>query len=455
MNLRKLLVDLLQVSSILVCVVVSLLTHDLYHSVSSGQSVYFLLGIFFALLVVVLATGCIRPAWHDVLLGTCFASSFAVWIWYVVLNGAISSSPRIFGLSLRPLHMVGFAIFLALVFHKVGRLDRIGRSLVVACILFVATPLVSSAIRAEKMSWPLPQRMQDAESTSLRATLFVLFDELDGRSAKPLVQDLSQLGLEVQFKTVPSVGDATAKTIPAMFAGVDFSSAKPCGLTAICSKGNVLDFGKIEVTLNDVDVIGLYHPYCAMKGLRYCARVPFSLDFFDASRWRCGAGRLLTTKPDGSECLKFSKQVWADFIDRIELALWNAPIWKRGGFLFAHLPYPHPPGNSPDGQLWSDYGTNVARARKTLTGMVNRLHENGIQDISIVVFSDHPLRVDYWCTTNLYKGKCGNLPPDNDTSTPLIVATTGGKKNLDMISSNGDIFKLAAQLVTRGPAAAP
>lgn len=412
---------------------------DVYHDVDSGHSVYtLLLGMFVALAAL---AGAMRR-WQATRLAV--AAAVCTWIWYALLQGNVAG-PKLGDQVLRPWHIALLALPLTWLSLAIPPdiWARLRLALLAGATLFVASPPFLAAARAEDRHWPVRSAAPQAHAGAARqATLFVLLDELNSNAIAGIVGDLQQAGLQVQSKAVASVGSATAKTIPAMWTGLNFDEAKSCGFTTICSGSNALDFSRVTASFANIDVVGMYHPYCAMQGLRYCSRSAFSLGLFDATRWSCGLRHMLRQATKGSECTDLARAAWGAFIARVEAALWAAPIWQQGGFLYAHLPYPHPPGGSAEGTLRQDYSANVERARATVKGMIGRLQATGIRDIRIVIFSDHPLRIQYWCGTNTYQGRCADAEAHRDALTPLIVGSTSGAVDLDRMQTNGQVFEL-------------
>ena len=322
---------------------------------------------------------------------------------------------------------------------------RARRVLVMGCVLFMTSQLVFSALRAPWLVWP-PVGQAAQEDSRRTATVFLLLDELNAKSAEPLVELLRRQGLTVRAKPIATVGDSTRKVIPEMFSGLRFEQAKPCGTTAICGVSNVLDFARISASRPDVDVVGFFHPYCAIRGLRTCERLPIRLTLLDADRWLCAMWRRtgIPTDLPASRCNGVYNRAWADLLRETIDALWRAPVWREGGFLFAHVPLPHPPGADVDGSLQSHYQDNVNRAILLVADMLPRVHASGLE-LRLVIFSDHPLRQVYWCTHHIPYATSGCAPHEafQDEQVPLIIA---GERlpALEAITTNAQVFNLAA-----------
>ncbi len=322
---------------------------------------------------------------------------------------------------------------------------RWSRAIATACVVFASSPVIYSMIHAPRFEWP---PVSDGSPGPRRtATLFLLLDEMNASSAAPLVDVLRARGLDVASRAIATVGYSTGKVVPEMFSGQRFDEAKPCSLTAICSASQVLDFGRITASRPDIDVVGFFHPYCAIQGLRWCERVAIRSALLDPERWRCAIWRRtgLPTDLPPAKCRGRYSHFWEALIRDTIDALWRAPIWREGGLLFAHLPLPHPPGADPGGSLDSHYRHNLERAARLLDAMLVRARDADME-LRVVIFSDHPLRQAQWCSDyDAYVDMgCKPEPALHDERVPLIVA---GKRlpNLDDITSNAQVFRLAAR----------
>lgn len=318
--------------------------------------------------------------------------------------------------------------------------------------LFVGSGPVLGALRTRDVAWPPGFQASDAAGDAGRvATIVFLLDELNARSAGPIADVLRQQGLKVDIKAVPSVGDSTARVLPAMFTGQLFQQARPCGLSTICSPDLALNFSHISATRPDIDVVGFYHPYCAITGLRSCVRTAVELAAFNPSRWQCGLWRRFgwPLGVDANSCRASAVGVWGRLTDQVLASVSQAPALTRGGVLFAHLPLPHPPGHSDDGTLAQHYDANLQRAASAVGQTLHKAAGNGLA-LRVLIFSDHPLRQPAWCRgyPGFFSGPCAPVDRLLDDKVPLIVAgaTT---PDLGAHSSNLNVFALMAGWVKR------
>lgn len=328
----------------------------------------------------------------------------------------------------------------------------------VACVstfLFVASQPIVAGMRAQSVLWPehsaTPPIAASSDNKNKKAiTVFLLLDELNAKAAAPIVAALSNTVRAVRFKELTPIDDATVKVVPAMFAGVPFPNAKPCGFETICSGASVLDFSRIIASRPDIDVVGFYHPYCAIRGLRSCAHLAPTSPVMDGGRWWCAALRRsawLLVDLEGSsadrECSRLTGAVWADMVAGVEQAIAAAPVWEKGGFLYAHIPLPHPPGIEAGGPLDQHYLANLKRATRLVERIVSDLAREPSTRFTIVIFSDHPLRAAAWCGSKQYRHNgCPLKPEFVDNKVPLIVAGEVPAA-FDEIQNNREIFRLA------------
>ncbi len=319
---------------------------------------------------------------------------------------------------------------------------RIRRTVMTGAILFWCSQVVLVWLFAPRLEWP--PRPLSGEARRDGITVFLLLDEMNAKLAPAFVDTLREEGLEVAQRRMKAVGPNTLNVVPQMFSGLPFDMAKACWTTAICSSGNVLDFARITASRNDIDVVGFYHPYCAMKGLRSCSSLELSvLQMLDPQRWRCAvADRLrLGGLWRGMDCGPAQLRGWDGLVSRMLESLWAIPVWTQGGLLFAHLPLPHPPGSTPQATLQRHYLDNAERARAVVREMARRARASG-REFHFVIFSDHPLRQSQWCRNRLYAGSgCADNPQFEDDAVPLIVAGSH-LPDLSKYDSNGFIFDL-------------
>ena len=376
---------------------------------------------------------------------------WTVWIWVVPMRGT-SISGRLTDASVAEATIA--AVFLGglawLAFSE-RQWSKVRPAMLLAMSLFVLSQPLLGRLSSPSLFWP--ERIVPDTSpsvTSMRApdgtnVLILLLDELNARQGAELAAVLAAHGMAVSQKAITPVADSTAKVIPQLWTGTPFADPKPCSFTAICSEGHALDFAKVSASRADIDVVGFYHPYCAMRGLRWCRRVSQALPIGQAGRWHCAmASRLGLSKSAG--CQATQNDPFLSLRSETLDAFWQAPFWRQGGLFFAHLPLPHPPGAKHGGTLAQDYKANLDLASDLLGKVVDRGRAAGLARLRVIVFSDHPLRQALWCGKPPYSEQgCEPQAALKDQKVPLIVATLGaGPVDLRSIESNAQVFELAS-----------
>lgn len=307
--------------------------------------------------------------------------------------------------------------------------------------LIVISPIFVGLWLGKPVMWLAKDSGQYPAKT---ATIVLLFDEMNARNSLGLQEMLVQRGMKVAFKPLDPVHYSTTEAVPAIFTGRDFASAQACGLSVVCAENSVLDFSKVTVQRNDVDVVGFHHPYCSIQGLRSCQRFTTEITVWDAARWGCSAQRLLGVYMGwGTDfCKDRGRASWMYLQDQVSAGLLLAPTLKDGGVLYAHLPFPHPPAKGA-GTLAAQYTRNVLRAEDVLGRLLDRMAENGVEP-RILIFSDHPLRQAMYCLneTAQFEAPCVVAPQLVDSKVPLIVASRTALPSIEYVESNRQIFEV-------------
>lgn len=315
---------------------------------------------------------------------------------------------------------------------------RLMRAVALSCVVFVALPFVWRSIGAAPRVWIGPV---DPAAHGARATIFLLFDEMGAMAARPIADDLRAAGLNVREDALAAAGENTMNVIPALFSGLEFGRARPCGIATLCSGTHALDFSRITVQRDDVDVTGLLVPYCDIRGLRSCFDLPLPHEFGSAYRSLAifHLRRLGLPPPSWLEPLPAPPDLKATLLRQQLSAIDRSRVWTDGGILYAHLPLPHPPGLESTGSLDDEYASNIERSRALVREWVARASARFGGAFSIIVTSDHPLR-DYWCTSGAYRGDaCRLREAFRSTQVPLIVASPGAVSTRP-VSNNRDVF---------------
>lgn len=315
--------------------------------------------------------------------------------------------------------------------------------------LCVAALLFSSASPVLGHMFSADVRLLPATGADQRLpTLWLLLDETSAGAGEQLTQAIRSQGLYVSWSAVQSGGENTLDVIPSLVARRSFGTdAAPCGPTVLCSKREALDFSRVDVGRSGVDIVGVYHPYCAMRGWRSCAkehtiRQSWTQQLADL---RCAGARWLGTE---ATCLRsLAAHDLAVRAHAIQ-AMQDAPFWQQGGDLLVHILLPHMPATEhPQPSLGAAYEANLATAVSLLHEFAHRL-QTTFPDFRLVVFSDHPLRAIDRCNA-AYSGDCER--PEKYIEpflVPLIVASPAPLR-LQFPQSNLTVFDLPLAGTTR------
>jgi len=442
--------DVIATSVVLSSVAIELALRELYYHLSAELPRMLLLTLVWiaVLLALVVVGRRVDPARH--LLAGRLAVFIALALWFDLVGDVVVAwLASVFDGHHTMVHSAVFVLFVVGAWYALDAPDKRWsawrRALAAITFLFVASQPVIAAITAPTVSWPQAHK---GTSGGRDVTVFLLLDELNASAAGPVVDALAKAGRGVTIKSLLPVGDATAKVVPAMFSGRRFPDAKPCGLDTVCSGAQVLDFSKVVASRPDVDVVGFYEPYCAIRGLRSCVQLAPSSPALEGERWWCAALRRSAwlSQRAGSEtdhrCAELGGRTWARMVSDVEQAIERAPVWREGGFLYAHVPLPHPPGEG-HGSLVTHYAYNLERAVHLVDRIAARAAREPERRYTIVVFSDHPLRSSVWCASNQYRHNGCPLPAELvDDKVPLIVAGEVPKA-FHTITENKDVFRLA------------
>lgn len=340
----------------------------------------------------------------------------AVWLVILFDGGTLVRSSRTL-LVLAAL-VAGAGAYMALGAGQAGWWPRSRAALATAgLVFFLSSPLIG------RMASPQLQWLSSVAASNRVPTVWLLLDETSSGASEQLVAPLRAAGLWTSVTQMTSAGQNTLDIVPSLFARHTMGPATaPCGPTAVCSGSRSVDFARVDVGRPGVDVVGVYHRYCAIQGLRSCVRDDRRIASW-AQQWadlRCGAARWL-----GGEAACLRQLALYDIDGRRQSiqAAWDAPFWREGGDLYVHVLLPHMPAEAePMPSLGAAYRVNLARAASFLETMAFRLQQR-FPDFRLVVFSDHGLRPINKCNA-AYSGNC-ERPAEyaNQLTVPLIVAS--------------------------------
>jgi hypothetical protein len=259
--------------------------------------------------------------------------------------------------------------------------------------------------------------------------VWLLFDELsydqvfDHRFAGLTMPAFDELKREsISFSDVKPAGYHTERVIPSFFLGhvVENLASNLDGEPSITVAGQKgwHPFNANETLFADArrlgwttGVVGWYNPYCRILAgtLDYCY-------------WRMGDGLWTGTSPDQSALENAAaplKEIVRDWSRKggfpaeekhssdLQAVLAQAETLIRDqsiGFVFIHLPVPHPPGifdrRPGHHRVNGTYIDNLALADRTLSQLMATLNDTPSADkTAVIVCSDHSWRLPLWRPT--------------------------------------------------------
>jgi len=292
-----------------------------------------------------------------------------------------------------------------------------------ATLLFFSAPLLGSFVSRDLAMFGL------ATGPARVPTVWLLLDETSFGAAEQLAAPLQSLGLAVSVHALQPAGSNTLDIVPSFLRrSVMGPSTAPCGPTSLCAAGGSVDFSRIVAGREGVDVVGIHHRYCAIRGLRSCVK-PGDTELDWATQLQalvCAVQPALrrVDHPTVRACRERSVQGQLDGRLATVRAAFDAPFWTQGGDLYVHILLPHLPVSvQPQPSLGAAYESNIGAAAGLLEEIARRLVATFPDDFRLVVFSDHPLREAQGCGA-LYSGNCERPPRFAEPYTvPLIVVS--------------------------------
>jgi hypothetical protein len=287
-------------------------------------------------------------------------------------------------------------------------LERLCLALAVMGAIWTFTPLVRdmAAARTANASYEVLNGGV-AIQRDLKANVVLVLDEFSPEYSDAITEELRNLGLSVSYGEPEKAGKDTTNAIPAMMTGSVFEDVSPCSSSSLCGS-NYIDFTSINAASDNVDVVGFWHPYCAISNLRSCYRVevPYFAAELDLAAIASSLARELPvirlfarardSKADKDEQ---TQQMTRQLIRSSAL---SAPFWDEGGILYVHYLGPHPTGGGHEMSLETHYKSNLSDAAALTSEIAQKLVSRFGEEFNLVVTSDHPLR-SIWCEHPQYQ----------------------------------------------------
>lgn len=358
-----------------------------------------------------------------------------------IFQPAIRALP-LFPAELGPIHKIGLLLStLLLTWLAVAKLSsvhwpRVQLALIVGGLLFVSSPML-----AVKAIDPIHLRVPVGMSPQ-GATVVLLLDELNAEAGEQIASAITQAGGTPRTHRIKAVGTSTITVIPEMFGGPRMPQSRVCTTTAVCDPAGIFDFSRLHFDPADrFHIVGFHHPYCSANGLASCVQLAATRSP-PVTSLLCSFTRLLPVRP-ATVCEWSVPDDWESFRSGVRAATFDSPFWNSGGTLYAHLPFPHPPGNQQGGDLLADYTDNLELAAYLAAQVWRKGYERFGNDFRLIVISDHPLRTELWCKHAKYRETgCKVMPTLFEGKVPYIVSGDDVFNN-SVPADNARIFKPA------------
>ncbi len=408
---------------------------SLYHGVHPVANICLAVaGLFVTVLLALMAIALLTPP----RLSESVLRMLTVAVAVYVFQPAVRALP-IFPTELTAIHKLVLAVgtlsiaWFASVKLSPNKWQRIQLALLISGLLFVLFPLL--AVRSiEPLSVYMP-----TGATKNAATVVLLLDELNAEAGEQIAEAIAQAGGQPRLHRIKTVGESTITVIPEMFGGPHVPQARVCTSTAVCDRLGMFDFSKLRFDPADrVSIVGFHHPYCAASGLAACERIgapsrPGIISLL------CSFGRVIPGV-QATDCDWSVPQQWQAFRERVRDAAMKSQFWQNGGTLYAHLPYPHPPGDLPGAGLQDDYMANLQLAGQIAAQMWLQGHERFGTGFRMIVTSDHPLRPALWCKHAKYRETGCNVPPTAFEGQVPYIVSSGDALDDTVPTNNAHLF---------------
>lgn len=338
------------------------------------------------------------------------------------------------GIAFAGVACVGGAVALWLLqrlwYQKTVRGFRAALAMVGVCVFWMLPQMVYMAMRPEAY---LPSHsahiISAARQTPHRRIIWILFDELsqdqvfDHRQADVALPELNRFRSQsVMFSDVQPAGYFTTLVVPSLISGRTIKSERSdlSGNLFIKNAGHWQRFPAEDSVFADAEregwstgVAGWYNPYCRIYGtwLDWCAwtfRSPIYGGYKQGkSVWWNANAPLASVEAAAMRVLrrrtvvKTNAQMHAADYD--DLMRWSHELIddEQVGFVFLHLPLPHPGGfyNRKTGRLGvsGSYVDNLALSDQSLGQLMEWVAQTRLaSQTTVIVCSDHSWRVPMW-----------------------------------------------------------
>jgi hypothetical protein len=374
-----------------------------------------------------------------------FACAFFVSNFYTIIRAHISGKPMpLWGFAAAGL---AFIVLFWVLFTRVGPhgWKNISKFIIGSACVFALSPLVISLVLRSDAGQS--GETEVARFPKTNNLLVLILDETSPEYAKGMIRGLTDAQLFIKSTEVAAAGKSTINSIPSMFSTSRHDDVTSCNSTALCGPRN-FDFASLTANRDTTDIVGFWHPYCAIKGLRSCVREEGI--FAESSSVNFGLYVLWCGQFDRRGMFAFCEKgiPHAAVVEHTRKVMSQkihaAPFWQEGGRLFVHFPLPHPSMTYDFASLKVEYEHNVGQAEQLVSELTARMMSRFGKDFTLVITSDHALRTMMWCASPQYSrpGCVEGLPPDRGR-VPYIIASP---KPIDVAISVSNVGLLSPSL---------
>jgi hypothetical protein len=304
----------------------------------------------------------------------------------------------------------------------------IGRVTVTTCAIFIVTPFAIGSVLSIYKGQTTTFSLGAVGPFAKNNVLVLLLDETSPEYAHALTSGLSDNGFFVINKPVAVAGKNTINAIPSMLTTVRHDDATICNLTTLCGYES-LDFSMMRAKNAAVDVVGFYHPYCSIGGLRSCYLARPDTNIEDSGYISWSIDRFCTRLQQSSfefvcgNTGKYSNP-YLEVRRNLIAGIYKAPFWSMGGLLYVHMLLPHMPSQKKLPSIKEAYEANIEDAAVLLKSLTISLKDKFGDDFLLIVISDHPFRNKSNCTEQtVNEAICQGLPP-NRGRVPILIITS-------------------------------
>ena len=299
---------------------------------------------------------------------------------------------------------------------------RSARFILIAIVAWVLSPLLFAWIQSDQATHRT-LTIERVVKRPPRAVVIIILDEMSPELAPLLRSALTAKGHTLHAGKTRKAGKDTIYAIPSMLTPQRHDGVAACGDTRLC--GDVFfDMNRLIATQPNTDVVGFFHPYCAIRGLRSCW-VPLPTHASSAALFNRMTAHLHSVTGGIFPKLKEADAKWTALStrDAITQHALNAPFWSAGGgILYVHQYLPHPDDVATGLSLNDEYHIKMRQAVRFVSLIRNKLQRDFGKEYLLIVTSDHPLRASMWCSKPAYKSaRCLKENFIENNNVPFIV----------------------------------